>query len=103
VVSDKSGDFDSSATNYFEGSVASGMKFYADSTVNPLTGSLTGTSFGATDLLFAHIFASQAAYQSGLPAVQDIKYSIGSAAIADVIGSLKEVGYVGTNGHGYVV
>jgi uncharacterized repeat protein (TIGR01451 family) len=103
VVSNKVNDYDNSATNYFEGSVTSGMKFYADSTVNPLTGVLTGTSFGVNDLLYAHIFASQAAYQSGLPAVQDIKYSIGSAAINDSIGSLKEVGYVGTNGHGYVV
>lgn len=53
--------------------------------------------------LYAHIFASEAAFEAGLPAVQEIRYDTSGAhgmSLNDTIGSLKLIGYVSTNGHG---
>ncbi len=108
VVDNVASDSTSGATLYFEGTVASGMNFYADSTVNPLTGAATGTDFStaASSFLYAHIFTSEAAFQAGQAATQEVKYSVSGAYAADIgdkVGSLKMVGYISTTNQGFAV
>ena len=91
---------------YFEGSVTSGEKIYADSTINPLTNTLlTGANFANTDggqSIFALVYASQAAFQAGSAPIQTNSYGgvNGTMHFGDTIGSVQLVGYVGaTGGH----
>ena len=107
LVSNSASDSPSAGTNYFEGLVSAGSNFYADATAS-LAGVANGGAFStvANADLYMHVFASQAAFQAGQPAVQEIVYDSSGAhgmSLGDTIGSLKLVGYVAANGHGYVV
>jgi hypothetical protein len=112
IVDNVASDSTAGATLYFEGTVKSGMNFYADSTVNALTGAANpsnANSFAETlggNYLYAHIFSSEAAWQGGQAATQEIKYSVSGAAAVDIgdkIGSLKVAGYVSTTNQGFAV
>jgi SdrD B-like domain len=105
-ITNNSSPFASNASIYFEGSVTSGEKIYADATTNvltntPISGGHFSTTAGAD--MFAYVFVSQAAFKAGAAPVQTMAYNTsGSQAmhIGDTIGSLSVVGYVGaTGGH----
>ena len=105
-ISNNSNPFASNAKIYFEGEVTTGEKIFADSTTNPLTNTAVAapnnhfdTTAGAD--IFAYVFASQQAFAGGAAPIQTMAYNTsGSKAMhfGDVIGSLKVVGYVGSNG-----
>jgi hypothetical protein len=93
---------------YFEGTVASGQKLYADAAINSLTnaansGSAAYMSTVAGHGIVADIYTSRAAFLAGAAPVQvDTYNSSGSQTMQlnDKIGGLTLVGYVGaTGGH----
>jgi hypothetical protein len=91
---------------YFEGTVASGQKLYADASINSLTntantGSAAFMSTVSGQGIFADIYASQAAFKAGAAPVQVDTYNTsGSQAMYfnDQVGSLTVIGYVGSTG-----
>ena len=103
-ISNNANPFASNASIYFEGSVTSGEKIYADATTNvltntPIAGGHFSTTAGAN--MFAYVFTSQAAFQAGSAPVQTMAYNTsGSQAmhLGDTIGSLSLVGFVGASG-----
>ncbi|HEX3990432.1 MAG TPA: hypothetical protein VHX39_04585, partial [Acetobacteraceae bacterium] len=103
-ISNNANPFASNASIYFEGAVTSGEKIYADATTNELTNTaITGGHFSTTAGadMFAYVFTSQAAFQSGAAPVQMMAYNTsGSQAmhLGDTIGSLSLVGFVGSSG-----
>lgn len=104
LISNSASDSPTAGTDYFERLVTAGWKIYADATAS-LDGVPNGGSFSTAPNadLYAHIFASEAAFEAGLPAVQEIRYDTSGAhgmSLNDTIGSLKLIGYVSTNGHG---
>ena len=106
LVSNNASDSPTAGTNYFQGLASAGSKFYADATAT-LDGVLNGGAFStvANDHIYAHIFANQAAFLAGSVAVQELSYDVSGAhgmSLNDQIGSIKLVGYVGTNGNGYL-
>jgi protocatechuate 3,4-dioxygenase beta subunit len=96
----------SGAQIYFEGTVATGQKLYADASINSLTntpnsGAAAFMSTTAGAGIFADIYASQAAFLAGAAPLQVDTYNTsGSQAmyLNDQVGSLKLVGYVGSTG-----
>ena len=96
----------SGAQIYFEGTVATGQKLYADASINSLTntpnsGAAAFMSTTAGAGIFADIYSSQAAFLAGAAPVQVDTYNTsGSQAmyLNDQVGSLKLVGYVGSTG-----
>ena len=103
-ISNNANPFASNASIYFEGAVTSGEKIYADATTNVLTNTaISGGHFSTTAGadMFAYVFTSQAAFQSGAAPVQTMAYNTsGSQAmhLGDTIGSLSLVGFVGASG-----
>ena len=105
-ISNNSNPFASNAQIYFEGTVSSGQKLYADASIDPLTNlANTGVSaFMSTTAgqgLFAFVFNSPADFLAGVAPVQTNTYNTsGSQAMAlnDQIGSLKTIGYIGSTG-----
>ncbi|WP_158926621.1 SdrD B-like domain-containing protein [Acidisphaera sp. S103] len=103
-ISNNANPFASNANIYFEGSVTSGEKIYADATTNvltntPIAGGHFSTTAGAD--MFAYVFTSQAAFQAGSAPIQTMAYNTsGSQAmhLGDTIGSLSLVGFVGASG-----
>jgi uncharacterized repeat protein (TIGR01451 family) len=103
-ISNNANPFASGASVYFEGSVTSGEKIFADATTNifsntAIAGGHFSTTAGAD--LYAFVFTSQAAFQAGSAPVQTMAYNTsGSQAMhfGDTIGSLSLIGYVGSNG-----
>jgi len=91
---------------YFEGTVASGQKLYADASINSLTntantGAAAFMSTVAGQGIYADIYASQAAFLAGSAPVQVDTYNTsGSQAMYcnDQVGSLTVAGYVGSTG-----
>ena len=91
---------------YFEGTVASGQKLFADAAINSLTN--TANSGSAADMstvaghgIVADIYTSQAAFLSeGTPVQVDTYNTSGSQTmhLNDKIGSLTLVGYIGSAG-----
>jgi hypothetical protein len=107
LISNNASDSPTAGTNYYEGLVTAGSKIYADATTT-LAGVPDGGAFStvANADLYAHIFASQAAFLAGSPAVQELRYGTSGAngmSLNDTIGSLKLVGYESVTGHGYLV
>ena len=105
-ISNNSNPLASNATIYFEGEVQTGEKIFADATINQLTNTLVAapnnhfSTLAGADI-YAYVFASQAAFESGAAPVQTMTYNTsGSQAMhpGDQIGSLTVVGYVGANG-----
>jgi hypothetical protein len=96
----------SGAQVYFEGTVSSGQKLYADASINsltntPNTGSAAFMSTTAGADIYADIYTSQAAFLAGAAPVQVDTYNTsGSQAmhLSDQVGSLTLVGYVGSTG-----
>ena len=96
----------SGAQVYFEGTVSSGQKLYADASINSLTNAPnTGTAaFMSTTAgadIYADIYTSQAAFLSGAAPVQVDTYNTSgsqSMHLNDQVGSLTLVGYVGSTG-----
>jgi hypothetical protein len=108
VISNNANPNASGAQIYFEGTVASGQKLYADASINSLTNTAnTGVAAYMSTVaghgLFADIYTSQASFLAGAAAVQVDTYNTsGSQAmhLNDKIGSLTVVGYLGaTGGH----
>ena len=100
LITDKAGDYDGTAKTYFQGTVSSGAQLWADAS------SSGGFSTASGSFLYAHVFASQSAYNSAKNAVQEIKYDVSSAhsiALGDTVGSLKLIGYASTTNQGYLV
>ena len=105
-VSNNSNPYASGAQVYFEGSVSSGQKFYADAGINSLTNTAnSGTAAFMSQVagakIFAFIFDSQEAFKAGAAPIQTDTYNTsGSQAmyLNDQIASLKLVGYVGSTG-----
>ncbi len=105
-ISNNSNPYASGAQIYFEGTVASGQKLYADAGINSLTNTAnTGTaaffSQTAGAKMYAFIFDSQDAFKAGAAPMQTDSYNTsGSQAmyLNDQMGSLKVIGYVGANG-----
>jgi protocatechuate 3,4-dioxygenase beta subunit len=103
-ITNNANPFASGAAIYFEGAVTSGEKIYADATTNvltntPIAGGHFSTTAGAD--MFAYVFSSQQAFQSGAAPIQTMAYNTsGSQAmhIGDTIGSLSVIGYVGSSG-----
>ena len=108
-ISNNSNPFASGAQIYFEGTVATGQKLYADASINQLTNlENTGTAAFMSQVagqgIYAFIFNSQADFLAGAAPVQTDTYNTsGSQAMYanDQIGSLKVIGYVGSTG-GYL-
>jgi uncharacterized repeat protein (TIGR01451 family) len=105
-ISNSSNPLAANAGIYFEGEVQSGEKIFADATINQLTNTLIAapnnhfSTLAGADI-YAYVFASQAAFQSGAAPVQTMAYNTsGSQAmhLGDQIGSLTVVGYVGVSG-----
>jgi choice-of-anchor A domain-containing protein len=105
-ITNNTNPFASNAPIYFEGEVQAGEKIFADATLNQLTNTVVAapnnhfSTLAGADI-YAYVFASQAAFQSGAAPVQTMAYNTsGSQAmhLGDQIGSLTVVGYVGTNG-----
>ena len=96
----------SGAQIYFEGTVASGQKLYADASINSLTntantGAAAYMSTVADHGIFADIYTSQAAFLAGAAPVQVDTYNTSGSQtmhLNDQIGSLTLVGYVGSTG-----
>jgi hypothetical protein len=101
-----SNPFATGASIYFEGEVQTAEHIFADATINQLTNTPIAapnnhfsTTPGAD--IFAYVFTSQAAFQGETAPVQTMTYNTsGSQAMhfGDQIGSVKVIGYVGTNG-----
>jgi hypothetical protein len=103
-ITNNANPFASNAAIYFEGSVTSGEKIYADATTNVLTNTPISNGHFATTSgadMYAYVFASQAAFKAGAAPLQTMAYNTsGSQAMhfGDTIGSLSLVGYVGAGG-----
>ena len=110
-VSTKANAFDTGAKIYFEGSVAAGGTFFAESSVDLNKAShLSGLSNfdGSAGSLYIHIFKDLATFNAHGASLQDATYDVsgghGGLHLNDQIASLKLVGYEGMTGHGgYVV
>ena len=109
LISNKNAPYATGATTYFQGTVKTGEKVFADATLNSLTNTPVAAANAHFDTtagadVYAYVFASQAAFLAGQAPLQGIAYNAsGSQAmhIGDQIGSLTLSGYVGTNG-GYL-
>jgi hypothetical protein len=103
-ITNNANPFASGASIYFEGSVTSGEKIYADATTNvltntPIAGGHFSTTAGAD--MFAYVFTSQAAFQAGAAPIQTMAYNTSGSQVmhlGDTIGSLSLVGFVGASG-----
>jgi len=107
LISNNASDSAAAGTDYYEGLAAAGNKIYADSTAT-LSGVPDGGSFSTVPNadLYVHIFSSQAAFNAGGPAVQELRYDTSGAhgmSLNDTIGSLKLVGYESTTAHGFLI
>jgi protocatechuate 3,4-dioxygenase beta subunit len=106
-ISNNANPLAANATVYFQGSVASGEKIYADATTNvfnntAVAGGHFDTTAGAD--IYAFVYKSQADFKAGAAPVQTMAYNTsGSQAMYanDDVGSLKLVGFVGAKG-GYL-
>jgi hypothetical protein len=103
-ITNNANPFASNASIYFEGSVTSGEKIYADATTNVLTNTaIAGGHFSTTAGadMFAYVFTSQAAFQAGAAPIQTMAYNASGSQVmhlGDTIGSLSLVGFVGASG-----
>lgn len=109
-ISNNANPFAASSQTYFEGSVQSGEKIFANAMINPLTNTATASgsdlfSTASGSKLFGFVFSSQAAFDAHSAPVQTMTYGTSSNSamhIGDTVGSLKLAGYVGSTG-GYLV
>ena len=96
VFDNSASDSTSGATVYFGGTVHSGSDVFVDAPVA-----------GTFSTLYAHLFSSEAAFESGAAAIQETAYNAGSStpgmALNDTVGSFKLVGYLSSANHGYLV
>ena len=107
LISDNASDSATAGTNYYEGMATAGSKIYADASAS-LAGVANGGGFSTAPgaCLYAHVFGSEADFLAGKAAVQEVKYDTSGAhgmSLHDTVGSLQLVGYVSTQGKGYVV
>ena len=105
-ISNNANPFASNAQIYFQGTVSSGQKLFADAAINSLTntentGVAAFMSTSAGQGICAFIFNSRADFLAGAAPIQTDYYNTsGNLAMGlnDQIGSLKLVGYIGSTG-----